>query len=408
MALRSTQPSQPLPSGTDLPIPWNLRLPKPLEGDFISYLLRFSRRIILGSIVVVIFIYAGGLLTEQLISDHLLQQIWRLRLFTLIPVGAVWWLAKEDKHPRALQPAIAACCIIIAGIHDYVALYVDHPLAYTYYLVNLFAILLMATLFRISLYWAATVSAIILAMLAISLLLDERLSTSLAYTLFYFISATAILSLLGQYFFERLQRQFFLAERVLAMHRSELHSANQVLESQASEDALTGTVNRRGMEIRLGSLIHHARHNQQLDKLFILLFDIDFFKQFNDTYGHLEGDLCLKQIANVPKAMIQNDSDFVARYGGEEFLIALSGIQLNDALIFAERLRSRIEQLGVEHSGSRVNNVVTISVGISGLIPGITRADEMIKRADEALYEAKGIGRNTVVLIDAQEKLIPQ
>ena len=408
MALRSAQPSQPLPSGTDLPIPWNLRLPKPLESDFISYLMRFSQRIILGSIVVVIFIYAGGLLTEHLISNELIEQIWRFRLFTLIPVGAVWWLAKEDKYPRALQPAIAACCILLAGIHDYVALVVNHPLAYTYYLVNIFAILLMATLFRISLHWAAAVSAIILAMLAISLVVDQRTSASLAYTLFYFISATAILSLLSQYFFERLQRQFFLAERVLAMHRSELHSANQVLESQASEDALTGTVNRRGMEIRLGSLIHHARHNQQLDKLFIMLFDIDFFKQFNDTYGHLEGDLCLKQIANVPKAMIQNDSDFVARYGGEEFLIALSGIQLNDALIFAERLRSRIEQLGVEHTGSRVNNVVTISVGIAGLVPGITRADEMIKRADQALYEAKGIGRNTVVLIDSQEKLIPQ
>ena len=98
--------------------------------------MRFSQRIILGSIVVVIFIYAGGLLTEHLISNELIEQIWRFRLFTLIPVGAVWWLAKEDKYPRALQPAIAACCILLAGIHDYVALVVNHFFACIWYMLG--------------------------------------------------------------------------------------------------------------------------------------------------------------------------------------------------------------------------------------------------------------------------------
>ena len=71
-------------------------------------------------------------------------------------------------------------------------------------------------------------------------------------------------------------------------------------------------------------------------------------------------------------------------------------------------MRSRIEKLGIAHAGSRVNNVVTISIGVAGLVPGVTRADELIKRADQALYEAKGIGRNRVVLIDENEKLVPQ
>lgn len=400
--------SRPLPSGTDIPIPWHLRLPGQLEGDFIKYLLQFSRRVILGSIFIVLLIYAGGLFVEQSLDGDLIVRTWRLRLFSLMPVAALWWLAQDGTRPQMIQPLAAVATLILAGCHDYVAVTVQHSFAFSYYLVSIFAILLMSTLFRISLYWALSVSIVILTMLGISLNVDTQIEEGLRPVLFFFITGCAVLSLFGHYFFERLQRQHFLAERVLAMHRTELHTANQALESQAAEDALTGTVNRRGMEIRLGSLIHHARHNQKLDKLYVLLFDIDFFKQFNDTYGHLEGDGCLKQIADVPKGMISNDTDFIARYGGEEFVVALSGIQLNDALVFAERMRSRIEKLGIAHEGSRVNNVVTISIGVAGLIPGITRADDLIRRADEALYEAKGIGRNRIVLIDETGKLIPQ
>jgi diguanylate cyclase (GGDEF)-like protein len=389
--------AQPLPSGSDLPIPWHLRLPRPLEGDFIRYLLQFSRSIILSSVTVVLLLYATALLVESSISIALLEQNWRLHLLSFIPVAAVWWLAYTDEHPLFLQPAIAITALTIAATHNYAAFSTDHPLAYIYYMTCILPILLMATIFRISLYWALSVSLTILIMLAAFLSVDHNVSASVGVSVMFLVAASTLLSLVGHYFFERLQRQHFLAERVLAMHRNELHSANKALASEASEDALTGAVNRRGMAIRLGSLIHHARQNQQLEQLYVILFDIDFFKQFNDTYGHLAGDDCLKQITNVPISMIRSDKDFVARYGGEEFVVVLSGIQQNDALIFAERLRARIEQLGIEHRGSRANNVVTISIGITGLVAGITRSEEIIKRADEALYEAKGAGRNKTI-----------
>lgn len=396
----SQKTAQPLPSGSDLPIPWHLRLPPPLEGDFIRYLLQFSRSIILSSVTVVLLLYAVGLLVESYVSLEMLEKNWRLRLFSFIPVAAVWWLAYTDEYPQLFQPAIAIAAMTIAAAHNYAAFSTDHPLAYIYYIAGILPILLMATIFRISFYWALSVSLIILIMLAAFLSLDHGVHSRLAGAAMFLVSASALLSLVGHYFFERLQRQHFLAERVLAMHRNELHSANKVLASEASEDALTGAVNRRGMAIRLGSLIHHARQNQQLEQLYVILFDIDFFKQFNDTYGHLAGDDCLKQITNVPISMVRSDKDFVARYGGEEFVVVLSGIQQNDALIFAERLRARIEQLGIEHRGSRGNNVVTISIGITGLVAGITRSEEMIKRADEALYAAKGAGRNRTIYLN--------
>lgn len=396
----SPRTAQPLPSGSDLPIPWHLRLPRPLEGDFIRYLLQFSRSIIISSVTVVLLLYAATLLVESSVSIALLEQNWRLRLFSFIPVAAVWWLSYTDEHPQLLQPAIAVTALTVAATHNYTALSTDHPLAYIYYIASILPILLMATIFRISLYWALSVSLLILAMLIVFLAIDHHVNVSLSAAIFFLVSASALLSLVGHYFFERLQRQHFLAERVLAMHRNELHSANQALASEANEDALTGAVNRRGMAVRLGSLIHHARQNQQLGQLYVILFDIDFFKQFNDTYGHPAGDDCLKQITDVPISMIRSDKDFVARYGGEEFIVVLSGIQENDAVMFAERLRTRIEQLGIEHSGSRANNVVTISIGITGLVAGITRSEEMIKRADEALYEAKGAGRNKTIYLD--------
>ena len=216
--------------------------------------------------------------------------------------------------------------------------------------------------------------------------------------------AFASMSLFGQYVYERLLRQHFLSEHVLYQHRNELHSANLVLENQATVDGLTGCINRRGMESRLNHLFHlHKQGNPDApERISLLLFDIDFFKQYNDTYGHPAGDECLKKISHVPLSMVQADTDFVARYGGEEFVIILTDSSFNDALVFAERMRNRVEQLGLPHSGSRVSQVVTISVGVACSDHGASNGAELLKQADEALYQAKGAGRNRVAMTNSQ------
>lgn len=100
--------------------------------------------------------------------------------------------------------------------------------------------------------------------------------------------------------------------------------------------------------------------------------------------------------------MVQADTDFVARYGGEEFVIILTDSSFNDALVFAERMRNRVEQLGLPHSGSRVSQVVTISVGVACSDHGASNGGELLKQADEALYQAKGAGRNRVAMTNSQ------
>jgi diguanylate cyclase (GGDEF)-like protein len=347
-------------------------------------------------------------MVEILIDPTSAMHSWRARLIAIMAATLTWWLAGQEQTDWMIQPSVCLTALIISITNNYLSITLNHSLAYTYYLFNLLAILLMGTLFRITLRWSLINSVLILLLMISSMLIYSELTPAETLVLFFFVLAGGILSLYGQYNFEKLQRRHFLAERVLAMHRSELHSANLVLENQATEDPLTGAVNRRGMEERLSRQINLQRqHKAQDGNLYVLLFDIDFFKQYNDNYGHLAGDDCLRTVSHVVQSMIQSEADFIARYGGEEFLVALNGIRLNDALVFAERVRDRIEKQGIEHKASRNSNVITISVGVAGWKPGVSQSSELIRMADEALYEAKGLGRNRVVLLDHMGKVRP-
>ena len=397
--------NKPLPSGSDLALPWHLHLPEKLEREFSHYLLADSRPIIRTSLALVLLLMVCGTLVEYLVESASLVHTWRPRLLAMLAAVPVWIASRDDAHEHWLQPSVALFTLVLAASNDYAGVMIDHPLAWSYYLVTLLAILLMSTLFRITLYWAMATSTVLFLILAVSLLAFDRMDPTETLVVFFVIASGAALSLAGHYFFERLQRKHFVVERMLSMHRSELHSANIALESQATEDPLTGTVNRRGMEARLNPLIEQAQSTGELDNLFLLLFDIDFFKQYNDNYGHLAGDECLKKVAAVPGALIQNHQDFVARYGGEEFIVVLAGIHMNDALVFADRLRTRIEKLNLEHKASRVASTVTISVGVAGMTADVERAEQLIARADEALYEAKRQGRNQTVVIDQDDQL---
>jgi diguanylate cyclase (GGDEF)-like protein len=125
------------------------------------------------------------------------------------------------------------------------------------------------------------------------------------------------------------------------------------------------------------------------------MIDVDYFKNFNDTYGHQAGDKCLVEVAKVLNQSLGRSDDLVARYGGEEFILALPGTDENGALLFAESLRAKVEGLNIEHSESLTNQFVTISLGVFTCTPDkTTTAEIVIEKADKALYKAKKQGRN--------------
>lgn len=175
----------------------------------------------------------------------------------------------------------------------------------------------------------------------------------------------------------------------------ELAQANHKLQRISRTDGLTKIANRRYFDETLTSEISKlSRTNMPLT---LILCDIDYFKNYNDFYGHVKGDDCLQQVAQAINSSFFRDSDLVARYGGEEFSVILSNVNEKTAIILAERLRSNIEKLKLEHEDSTVAKIVTISIGVTTLFPDKdTSSQKIIENADKALYIAKNKGRNNV------------
>jgi diguanylate cyclase (GGDEF)-like protein len=180
----------------------------------------------------------------------------------------------------------------------------------------------------------------------------------------------------------------------LAEREEDLRSTNVQLEELASLDALSGLPNRRSFNARLGAEWQHAAKMKR--PVSLLMIDVDHFKLFNDNYGHLAGDNCLRNVGEKITAAAVG-TDFAARFGGEEFALLMPDAMMQEALDLAERLRTDIERLSIVNEGA-TNGTVTVSIGVASLVPGAGDvADILIEAADAGLYAAKRRGRNTVV-----------
>ena len=167
----------------------------------------------------------------------------------------------------------------------------------------------------------------------------------------------------------------------------------------SQKDGLTGLYNRRHFDETLEAELKRASRGRSPSPLSLILIDIDYFKPFNDTYGHQEGDDCLVQVGAALKKVVRRPGDLVARYGGEEMVIVLPNMDSKGAEQVAEQMRKRVKALRIPHEGSRCDEHVTISLGVATMYPEISSsAAAIIKKADEALYEAKEGGRNRVVI----------
>ena len=188
------------------------------------------------------------------------------------------------------------------------------------------------------------------------------------------------------------------SNKQLADINLKLGEANQKLEKLATLDGLTGISNYRRFDQFFNAEWKRAIRNAS--SISVILIDVDFFKLYNDTYGHQNGDECLKKIAKKTDDNCNRPGDLVARYGGEEFVVVLSDTTEDGALKIAEKLRQGVEAMRIPHAASNVSDYVTISLGCSTTIPEVADDSSMlIKSADEALYLSKQNGRNRVTLL---------
>jgi len=187
-----------------------------------------------------------------------------------------------------------------------------------------------------------------------------------------------------------------LLEARVAERTAQLQVLNQQLEHMSTTDALTGLANRRQFDAVLaGEWSRAVRHGQPLA---LGVIDLDWFKQYNDNYGHQAGDECLKQVAAALAKTISRSSDLVARYGGEEFVFIAPETNRENALYLAESVRRAIEQLALPHAFSDYGHL-TLSIGVASCIPKRDELPEaLLRTADAMLYQAKAQGRNRVIV----------
>ncbi|NEQ75224.1 MAG: diguanylate cyclase [Okeania sp. SIO2C9] len=197
----------------------------------------------------------------------------------------------------------------------------------------------------------------------------------------------------------RLATQIAIAiQQAQLYHR--LEKLNQELKEIAYIDGLTGICNRRHFEEKLDQ--EWKRLTRDNASMSIIMVDIDYFKPYNDTYGHQQGDKCLQQVAQTISAAVKRPGDFVARYGGEEFVVVLPNTPIEGALKVAENIRTQIEALRIPHSASAVSQFVTSSLGVANS-SCLTDSNPkiLLEAADIALYNAKNAGRNQVYIDDS-------
>ncbi len=198
------------------------------------------------------------------------------------------------------------------------------------------------------------------------------------------------------------ENQFLAAKAEAASE--ELAKKTVLLEQLVRLDGLTQIANRRQFDEVFER--EWRRASRAGTPVSVLMADIDHFKRFNDTYGHLAGDDCLKAVAQSLKGALQRATDMVARYGGEEFVAVLADTNLDAAMVTAGRLREQVAALEIPHSNSGAASHVTVSVGVATVVPGPNREPaSLVEAADDALYEAKEGGRNQVAA--RGEKVIP-
>lgn len=178
-----------------------------------------------------------------------------------------------------------------------------------------------------------------------------------------------------------------------------LKEVNKKLENASYTDSLTNLHNRRYFNMVFDREVKRAKRAKS--HITFMMLDVDYFKQYNDTYGHIEGDKALKSVANVLKSILKRPSDFVFRLGGEEFGVLITDTNAQDSAVLAQKICTEVESNQIPHAKSKSSSYLTISIGIVSCIADESlNEEEIIKQADKKLYEAKENGRNRYVMSD--------
>lgn len=286
---------------------------------------------------------------------------------------------------------------VIASSFD--SAYINQQASY----VALFIYMLMYALGSLRLMHAFLIGSFA-ALLALSLIITFKLPVEFGQYAQYAGLSNLMGALIASMIDQR-DRRGFLQARLIEIEKQQLNQLSQEMARLSQEDGLTGLANRRHFNETLAREWAIAEREKQ--SIALIFIDVDHFKPYNDTYGHLEGDKVLSQVGKTLKSMAKRPADLAARYGGEEFVLLLPNTTVEGAHELAQEVRQAIDDLAIPHKSSKAAKHVSVSIGLSALVPnGQHTINTLIDNADEGVYAAKKAGRHRIRIYPTPDEVL--
>lgn len=384
----------------------SLSFPADLEKEYHKHRARVflameSKILLVGVLIYLVYSWADVSIGGD--NGFLIAAI-RMAIALVLLSTILWFMYKKTQNGKLIDRAIAVMILLAFNQVILSGILIETPLNYVYMVgvipVQVFAIIAQRLNYRM-LVLSSSISTIVCLLVVVN---DQRDLTPFGLDEFatilipVFITFWLILIGVGGYVnfvMESAFRRDYINNRILSLEAERLNYMMRLLKNLSTTDGLTGLINRREFEENLKESWQQAQI--QNTPISLLMLDVDFFKQYNDYYGHQAGDRCLQSIAATLFNSCMSKQSVCARYGGEEFIVILPNTSKQQALEMAEDIRLAILEQAIVHAGSPMQ-VCTLSIGVStGGHKDYNSAALLLKQADDKLYKAKQQGRNQVV-----------
>lgn len=373
---------------------WRISFVGEIETRYRRYCARRDRRYIRNLLNILILMYIGYGACDWLLLQDQVSAVWWVRYGIGLPCLTLLWGLTRLRHSERYIDKLVVGGLVMLSVSTLAMVRVVPVPVMDLYLSSVLAIVMAGLTITRLRFWYSVFTGLVF-LLAVVILVPS-IHENVRYLVYYILLSFGVVVFCwaAQFTSDRSSRREFLQKVIIHRKNAQLRKVNLYLRDLAEIDALTGIANRRYFDAVLDEEWRRARRRKY--NVALLMCDIDFFKSYNDLLGHVQGDVCIRDVAQCIRKLVRRPGDLVARYGGEEFAVILPALDVHEAQKIAEAVCQSVRDLNLPHPGSGVRNVVTISVGVAAMIPDGADLKQLITQADEALYQAKHQGRDRV------------